>query len=142
MRYRAPDLAGYVSSSGWCSRQSGGECVSFYKTSTANSGAKQLEPHLVSQALASNDGDFIADTLVGLEVQGQFWVVTFDYDFGGFLNGLRANATLCCAKSSAYVSFNSDGLRLKACGYAYHVGYDFLMSDSSCGGQNCEAFRL
>lgn len=53
--------------------------------------------NLVPQTLASNDGDFIADPLVGLEVQGQLGVVTFDYNFGGFLDGLRANAThLCC----------------------------------------------
>ena len=52
------------------------------------------QTHLVPQTLASNDGDLIANTLIGLEVQGQFWVVTFNYDFGRFLDGLRTNATL------------------------------------------------
>ena len=71
---------------------------------TANSKRKEARSHLVPQALASNDGDFITNTLVGLEVQGQLWVVTFDYDFGRFLDGLRANATLFFAKTSAFVS--------------------------------------
>ena len=52
------------------------------------------ETHLVPQTLAGNDGNLIANTLVGLEVQGQFRVVTFNYDFGRFLDCLRANATL------------------------------------------------
>ena len=66
--------------------------------------ARSAHIHLVPQTLAGDDGDFITNTLVGLEVQGQLWVVAFDYDFGGFLNGLRANATLCFAKVLAFVS--------------------------------------
>lgn len=55
---------------------------------------KEAGTDLVPQALASDNGNFIANTLIGLEVQGQFWVVTFDYDFGRFFDGLCANATL------------------------------------------------
>ena len=54
----------------------------------------EASTHLIPQTFASNDGNLIANTLVGLEVQGQFGVVTFDYDFGRFLDCLRANATL------------------------------------------------
>lgn len=68
---------------------------------------KETGTDLVSQALAGNYGDFIANTLVGLEVQGQLWVVTFDYDFGRFFDGLRSNATLYFAETSASVSSQS-----------------------------------
>jgi hypothetical protein len=32
--------------------------------------------NLVAEALGGNDGNFIADTLIGLEVEGELWVVT------------------------------------------------------------------
>ena len=64
---------------------------------------KETETDLVPQALASDNGNLIANTLVGLEVQGQFWVVTFDYDFCRFFDGLRANATLCFVETSVWV---------------------------------------
>lgn len=32
--------------------------------------------NLVAKTLGGNDGNFIADTLVGLEVEGELWVVT------------------------------------------------------------------
>ena len=35
---------------------------------------------LVTKTLRSNNGDLIADTLVGLEVEGEFGVVPFDDD--------------------------------------------------------------
>lgn len=37
---------------------------------------------LVTKTLRSNDGDLIANTLVGLEVEGEFGVVPFDDDLG------------------------------------------------------------
>ena len=49
---------------------------------------------LITKTLRSNDGYLIADTLVGLEVEGEFGVVAFDNDLGRFLDGLRANSTL------------------------------------------------
>ena len=48
---------------------------------------------LVAQALGRNDGDLIADSLVGLEVQGELGVVPLNDDLGGLLDGLCANAT-------------------------------------------------
>ena len=48
---------------------------------------------LVTKTLGCNDGNFIADTLVGFEVQGQFGVVAFDDDFGGLLDGLYIGQT-------------------------------------------------
>ncbi len=56
--------------------------------------ARALVADLVTKTLRSNDGDLIADTLVGLKVEGEFGVVAFDNDLGRFLDGLRANATL------------------------------------------------
>ena len=49
---------------------------------------------LITKTLRSNDGNLIANTLVGLEVEGEFGVVAFDNDLGRFLDGLRANSTL------------------------------------------------
>lgn len=43
---------------------------------------------LVAKTLGGDDGDFIADALVGLEVQGELRVVTLNDDLGGLLNGL------------------------------------------------------
>ena len=81
----------------------------------------ELRTHLIPETLASNDSDFIANTLVGLEVQSQFWIITFDDDFGGFLDGLCANATLYCSKTSAHL--NSTDLDLKLWS-AYHLDSD------------------
>jgi hypothetical protein len=39
-------------------------------------------PYLVAETLRGNDGDLIADSLVGLEVQGQLWVVPLNDDLG------------------------------------------------------------
>jgi hypothetical protein len=49
--------------------------------------------HLVAQALRGNDGDLVADALVGLEVEGQLGVVPLNDDLGGLLDCLSANAT-------------------------------------------------
>lgn len=52
-----------------------------------------METHLVAQALGGNDGNLIADSLVGLEVQSQLGVVPLNDDLGGLLDSLGANAT-------------------------------------------------
>ncbi len=44
--------------------------------------------YLVAKALRGNDGNLIADALVGFEVEGEFWVVALDDDLGGFLDRL------------------------------------------------------
>ena len=44
--------------------------------------------YLVPQALACNNGYFIAYALVGLEVESEFRVVALNDDLGGFLDGL------------------------------------------------------
>ena len=44
--------------------------------------------YLVSKTLRGNNGDFIADALVGLEVKGELGVVPLDDHFGGLLDGL------------------------------------------------------
>jgi hypothetical protein len=52
--------------------------------------------HLVAQALGGNDGNLIADALVGLEVESQLGVVTLNDDLGGLLDSLGTNATHFC----------------------------------------------
>lgn len=49
--------------------------------------------YLVAESLGSNDGDLITDSLVGLEIESQLWVISLDNDLGGLLNSLGTNAT-------------------------------------------------
>lgn len=49
--------------------------------------------NLVPQALRGNDGNLIANPLVGLEVERELGVVTLNDDLGGLLDGLRSDAT-------------------------------------------------
>ena len=44
--------------------------------------------HLVAKTLRGNDGDFIANALVGLEVEGELGVVSLNDDLGGLLDSL------------------------------------------------------
>src|SRR5450432_2632221 len=44
--------------------------------------------YLVAETFGGDDGDFIADTLVGFEVKGELWVVALDDYFGRFFDGL------------------------------------------------------
>ena len=44
--------------------------------------------YLVAKTLGGNDGDLIANALVGLEVESQLGVVALDDDLGGALDGL------------------------------------------------------
>lgn len=55
--------------------------------------------NLVAETLRGNDGDLIADSLVGLEIEGQLGVVSLNDDLGGFLDGLGTNATHDCGLS-------------------------------------------
>jgi hypothetical protein len=55
-----------------------------------------VSSHLVAQALGGNDGNLIADALVGLEVESQLGVVTLNDDLGGLLDSLGTNATHFC----------------------------------------------
>lgn len=48
--------------------------------------------NLVAEALRGNDGNLIADLLVGVEVKGQARVVLLDDDAGSTLDGLSTNA--------------------------------------------------
>lgn len=57
---------------------------------------KPVYAYLVAQALRGNDGDLIADALVGLEVEGELGVVALDDDLGRLLDCLGANATHFC----------------------------------------------
>jgi hypothetical protein len=51
-------------------------------------GGERGNIYLVAETLGGDDGDFIADTLVGFEVEGELWVVALDDYFGGFFDGL------------------------------------------------------
>jgi len=50
---------------------------------------------LVAKTLGGDDGDFIADPLVGLEVERKLGVVPLNDDLGGLLDSLRSNTTHC-----------------------------------------------
>lgn len=63
--------------------------------------------NLVAETLGSNDGNLIADALVGLEVEGETRVVSLNDDLGGLLDGLGTDAT----------HFGGIGLVLVGCGY-------------------------
>jgi len=52
--------------------------------------------NLVAKTLGSNDGNLIADSLVGLEIESQLGVVSLNDDLGGLLDGLSTNATHDC----------------------------------------------
>ena len=67
--------------------------------------------NLVAKTLGSNDGDLITDSLVGLEVEGQLWVVTLNDDLGGLLDSLSANATHFCGICRFGLSRNWLGMR-------------------------------
>ena len=49
--------------------------------------------YLISQSLRSDNGNFVAYPLVGLEVEGEFGVVSLDDDLGGLLDSLCSNTT-------------------------------------------------
>jgi len=48
---------------------------------------------LVSEGFAGDDGNFLADTFVDMEIQRQSSVVFLDDKLGSFLNGLCTNST-------------------------------------------------
>jgi hypothetical protein len=52
--------------------------------------------YLVAETLRGDNCDFIANSLVGLEVEGQLGVVSLNDDLGGLLNCLGTNATHDC----------------------------------------------
>lgn len=52
-----------------------------------------ISGNLVAQTLGGDDGNLVADPLVGLEVERELGVVTLDDDLGGLLHGLGADAT-------------------------------------------------
>jgi hypothetical protein len=55
-----------------------------------------IPSYLVAETLRGNDCNFIADSLVGLEIEGQLRVVSLNDDLGGLLDGLGTNATHDC----------------------------------------------
>ena len=44
--------------------------------------------YLVAKTLGGNDGDFIGDSFVGFEVEGEAGVVALNENFGALLDGL------------------------------------------------------
>lgn len=49
----------------------------------------------VSETLGGNDGDFIADAFIGFEVESELWVVAFNDDLCGLLDGLSSISIIC-----------------------------------------------
>lgn len=89
---------------------------------------KSGSTHLVAKTLGSNNGDLITDSLVGLEVEGQLWVVTLNDDLGGLLDSLSANATHFCGICRFGLSRNWLGMR-----YRERNSQTFDMVDAYCG---------
>jgi len=50
--------------------------------------------NLVAKAFGGNDRNFLADTLVDLEITGHAGIVLLNNDAGSLLNSLRANTPL------------------------------------------------
>jgi hypothetical protein len=44
--------------------------------------------YLITKSFRSNDSDFVADALIGLEIEGEFRVIPLDDHFRGFLDSL------------------------------------------------------
>jgi hypothetical protein len=61
-----------------------------------SSSLERILTNLVAKALGSDNSNFVADTLVGLEVEGELWVVALNDDLGGLLDGLCSYATHVC----------------------------------------------
>lgn len=86
---------------------------------------------LVAKPLAGDDGDLIAYTLVGLEVERQFGIVALDDDLGGFLDGLSmavrelADAFSSCGNSDVCCRCKR---RANLCPDATHDGGCWIMS--------------
>lgn len=59
----------------------------------------------VSKPFGSNDGDLIADALVGFEVESELWVVAFNDDLCGLLDGLSGVSTICSRAPEAFRSY-------------------------------------
>ena len=49
--------------------------------------------YLVTETLRGDNGNLVADALVGLKVQGELGVVTLNDDLGRLLDSLGTNAT-------------------------------------------------
>jgi hypothetical protein len=45
--------------------------------------------YFIPQPLGGNDGDLVTYSLVGLEVESEFGVISFDDYFGRLLDGLK-----------------------------------------------------
>lgn len=52
--------------------------------------------YLVAETLGCNDRNFIADSLVCLEIEGQLWIVSLNDDLGRLLHRFSADATHDC----------------------------------------------
>lgn len=82
-----------------------------YQYSRSSGGSIQfdrVDSNLVAKTLGGNDGDLIADTLVGVKVERQPGVVTLDDDLSGLLDGLFANPIV---RISFLQEFTSSGLQ-------------------------------
>lgn len=47
-----------------------------------------MQNYLIPEPFRSDNCYFITNTLVGLEVQSELWVVPLNHNLGGFLDGL------------------------------------------------------
>ena len=75
--------------------------------------------NLVSQSLGSNDGNFITDFLVGLEIQSQTWVIFFNNNSGSSLDSLGSYSTL----NDKNIAYNH--AELNGCDWLQSLNYKF-----------------
>jgi len=71
-----------------------------------------ISRNLVAKTLRRNDGDLVANSLVGLEVESQLRVVSLDDDLCGLLDGLGTNATHVCGILDGICRGGSRGCRI------------------------------
>jgi hypothetical protein len=88
-------------------------------------GKGKMGRYLVAETLGGDDGDFIADTLVGFEVEGELWVVALDDYFGGFFDGLLVLLLASLLRSAWFrrlVRIEEGGWCIYLCANATHLG--------------------
>jgi hypothetical protein len=51
--------------------------------------------YLVAKTLGGNDGNLIANSLISLEVEGEFGIISLDDHLGGLLDGLLSYLLEC-----------------------------------------------
>jgi len=84
--------------------------------------------YLVAKTLGGNDGNLIADSLVGLEIESQLGVIPLNDDLGGLLDSLSSNASHDCGCRERFVGEDvvSDSWKImcgRLCGWSWSLSF-------------------